>query len=319
VAIVGLGLVGHALTARLRAAGYALHGHDRAPETQRAWGSRWHAETGDPAKLGASCPVVVLAVYDSAGVLELLEGRAGVLTCGKPSVIVDCSTGDPEVLRALAARLRSRGIDFIEAPLSGSSRQIADGQATMLLGARAEVLERHDALLDALSPQRIHVGDAGMGAAAKLATNLVLGLNRAALAEGLVFAERLGIAPADFLQLVRSSPARSAAADEKGQRMVDADFAEPQSRVRQHLKDLDLMLAAAAGVGQPLPLAEAHAALLRDAVQAGDGDLDNAAVVGQIRRLARDPALSMPVSARGPVATGQTPADAAPRSVDTGR
>ena len=95
----------------------------------------------------------------------------------------------------------------------------------MLLGASTDALQSQLALLDTLAPQRIHVGGAGMGARAKLATNLVLGLNRAVLAEGLVFAERLGIAPAAFLQLVLATPARSDAAAVKGPLMVAGDFA----------------------------------------------------------------------------------------------
>ena len=133
-------------------------------------------------------------------------------------------------------------------------------------------------MLDAVALQRVHVGAAGMAAKAKLATNLVLGLNRAALAEGMAFAESLGIAPEAFLALVLATPARSAAAETKGPLMVSGRF-EPQSRIRQHLKDVGLMLAAAQAAGQPLPLSEAHARLMRDAVAAGDGDLDNAALI----------------------------------------
>ena len=187
------------------------------------------------------------------------------------------------MLQALAQRLKARGIDFIEAPLSGSSSQIAQGQATMLLGGEADAIAAHTSVLQALAAQRLHVGPAGMGARAKLATNLVLGLNRAALAEGLVFAERMGIAPAQFLQLVLSTPARSDAAAIKGPLMVSDSFA-PQSRVRQHLKDVNLMLENARLVGQKLPLSETHAALMRAAVAAGDGELDNAAIVRQLRR-----------------------------------
>jgi 3-hydroxyisobutyrate dehydrogenase-like beta-hydroxyacid dehydrogenase len=153
----------------------------------------------------------------------------------------------------------------------------------MLLGASGEAIVRHRDLLDAIAPKRVHVGGAGMGARAKLATNLVLGLNRAALAEGLVFAERLGIEPARFLELVLATPARSDAAMTKGAMMVGGDF-KPQSRIRQHLKDVELMLQQAAIVGQRLPLSAVHAELLRAAVAAGDGELDNAAIVRQLRR-----------------------------------
>jgi 3-hydroxyisobutyrate dehydrogenase-like beta-hydroxyacid dehydrogenase len=213
-------------------------------------------------------------------VLEVVEGLLG---CTTLRAVVDCSTGDPDALQALAARLADRGIDFIEAPLSGSSQQIQQGTATMLLGAEPAALQRHGALLEALSSQRIVVGGPGMGARAKLATNLVLGLNRAALAEGMVFAERIGIAPDAFLNLVLATPARSDAALAKGERMVRGDF-EPQSRIHQHLKDVNLMLEQAAAARQRLPLSEVHAALLRAAVAAGDGELDNAAIIRQIRR-----------------------------------
>ncbi|HSV44386.1 MAG TPA: NAD-binding protein, partial [Ramlibacter sp.] len=160
---------------------------------------------------------------------------------------------------------------------------IAAGEATLLLGGEADAIGRCDNLLQAMATQRFHVGRAGMGAKAKLATNLVLGLNRAVLAEGFVFAQSLGIAPERFLQLVLASPARSVAAEAKGPLMVNEDFA-PQSRIRQHLKDVDLMLASAGDAGIALPFSQTHAQLMRDAVAAGDGDLDNAAILRQIRR-----------------------------------
>ena len=294
VGVIGLGLVGQALATRLCAAGFQVLGYDHQEAACQAWAACGRALAESPAQIGRLCPRVVLAVFDTRGVLEVSEGATlvqglvpgrvpGLLSADATTALIDCSTGDPDMLQAFAARLAARGIDFIEAPLSGSSSQIEAGDATMLLGATAAAVQRHADLLAALAPQRIHVGGAGMGARAKLATNLVLGLNRAALAEGLVFAERLGIAPARFLELVLATPARSDAALAKGARMVNANFV-PQSRMRQHLKDVELMLAQAASAGQRLPLSQVHAELLRAAVAAGDGELDNAAIVRQLRR-----------------------------------
>ena len=280
VGLVGLGLVGRALAHRLSIAGGTAIGFDRSAQACAEFAQGGGRVVASLAELGTHCEHVVLAVFDTAGVLEVVEGLLG---CTTLRAVVDCSTGDPDALQALAARLADRGIDFIEAPLSGSSQQIQQGTATMLLGAEPAALQRHGALLEALSSQRIVVGGPGMGARAKLATNLVLGLNRAALAEGMVFAERIGIAPDAFLNLVLATPARSDAAMAKGERMVRGDF-EPQSRIHQHLKDVDLMLEQAAAARQRLPLSEVHAALLRAAVAAGDGELDNAAIIRQIRR-----------------------------------
>lgn len=286
IGIVGLGLVGQALASRLLAAGFELTGYDLRPEARAAFGG---AAASSLREVGAHSDCVVLAVFDTDDVIDVIEGAGGLLAEGhRVRSVIDCSTGDPDKLAALARRLAGRGVDFIEGPLSGSSQQIAAGEATQLLGGDAGAIAACDAVLQTLASQRIHVGAAGMAAKAKLATNLVLGLNRAALAEGMVFAESLGIAPDEFLALVLATPARSGAAEAKGQMMVRGDFA-PQSRIRQHLKDVDLMLASASQAGQPLPLSETHASLMRDAIAAGDGDLDNAGLIRQFRRQRRNP------------------------------
>ena len=135
----------------------------------------------------------------------------------------------------------------------------------------------------AISPRRHYLGAVGMAARAKLATNLVLGLSRAALAEGMAFAESLGVERRRFLDLLKGGPAAAPAALAKGERMASGDFA-PDSRIRQHLKDVGLMRVCADKAGLALPLTEAHAKLLEQAVAAGDGDLDNAAIIRRYTR-----------------------------------
>ena len=302
IGLLGLGLVGTALALRLKLRGFTVLGFDSSAAARVAFQASGFQVADSIAQVAQNATCVLLAVFDSQGVLDVVEGPMGLVAGGwgentytnadsdarkPPHMIIDCSTGSPELLAALAARLQRLGIDFIEAPLSGSSQQIASGEATLLLGGETNVIERAHKVLDAIAPARFHMGGAGMGAKAKLATNLVLGLNRAVLAEGMVFAKALGIEPARFLQLVQNSPARSGAAEAKGDLMVRtlSDSEVPvQSRIRQHLKDVDLMLSAARASNQGLPLSEAHAALMREAVQAGDGDLDNAAIVRQIMR-----------------------------------
>lgn len=282
IAIVGLGLLGSALARRLLAAGFAVTGFDLREEARAALATHGGQSVGTLKAL-AGAPCVLLAVFNTDDVLAVVENSDGLLSAPGLATVIDCSTGDPDALKALAARLKAGGIDFIEAPLSGSSQQIAAGEATLLLGGEAQAIARCDSVLVAITDKRIHVGGAGMGARAKLATNLVLGLNRAVLAEGMVFAENMGIAPEQFLALVLGSPATSGAAQAKGQMMVSSDFA-PQSRIRQHLKDVKLMIETAAVSGQSLPLSQAHAALMQAAVDAGDGDLDNAAIIRELRR-----------------------------------
>jgi 3-hydroxyisobutyrate dehydrogenase len=138
-------------------------------------------------------------------------------------------------------------------------------------------------VLDALFPKRFHVGKIGDGGRAKLAINLILGLNRLALAEGLVFAARLGLDSAAFLEVARASAAASQVMDTKGPKMVAGDFTA-EGRVRQTLKDARLMLEQADRVGQELPLLAVHTAVLEACVRCGDGEMDNSIVIEEIRR-----------------------------------
>jgi 3-hydroxyisobutyrate dehydrogenase-like beta-hydroxyacid dehydrogenase len=190
---------------------------------------------------------------------------------------IDCTTGDPVRIEGVARGLAARNVNFVEAPLAGSSEAIRRGEATMFVGGDSSDCED---LLAAISARRIAVGPAGMGARAKLAINLVLGLNRAALAEGMAFAEAAGIDRRQFLELYRASPAASAAALAKGEKMVTGDYS-PESRIRQHLKDVQHIRRYAR---TELPLTEAHEKLLTGAIAAGDGELDNAAIILQYTR-----------------------------------
>ena len=288
VGLVGLGLVGTALAKRLRTAGYQCIGWDVRQDAMLAFEAAGFEVCASVDLMLTQTNTLVLAVFDTSGVqavVDQIQQQRKIQNQSSPSFItlIDCSTGDPVKLAELAYQLTAKNIHFVEAPLSGSSVQIENGQATLLLGGELQHIESVKPVLNALAKTQVYVGGAGMAAKAKLATNLVLGLNRAALAEGMVFAQTLGIQPETFLQLVLNTPARSEAAVVKGSMMVKEQF-EPQSRIRQHLKDVQLMLDMADMSAQNLPLSQAHAQLMRNAISQGDGELDNAAIIRQIRR-----------------------------------
>ena len=134
-----------------------------------------------------------------------------------------------------------RGLRFLETPVSGSSGQVSRGEGVGLIGGDPQVAAEIEPILRALFPSYFHIGGVGDGGRAKLAVNLILGLNRLAMAEGLVFAERLGLDPEAFLKVARGSAAYSQVMDIKGPKMTRGDFAA-EGRVTQHLKDVHLML-----------------------------------------------------------------------------
>jgi 3-hydroxyisobutyrate dehydrogenase-like beta-hydroxyacid dehydrogenase len=284
VGIVGLGLMGSVLARRLVAAGFDVVGYDiDAAKTKGlvALGGHAAASIGDIAR--AADPII-LAVFDTDQVEEVVEGPIlAALGEGSGKVVMCTSTCDPDRIAALARRVAPRGLRFLETPVSGTSEQVRRGEGVGLIGGDPAVAAEAASVLDAIFPVRFHVGGPGDGGRAKLAVNLILGLNRVALAEGLVFAGRLGLDPQAFLEIARGSAAYSQVMDTKGAKMAASDFA-PEGRARQTLKDVYLMFDQAARCGQSLPLLEVHRDILTACVAAGEGDLDNSVVINEIRR-----------------------------------
>src|SRR5262249_44312454 len=180
---------------------------------------------------------------------------------GSGKIVLCMSTCDPDRVAALANRVIPRGIRYLDVPVSGTSDQVRRGDGVALIGGDVSIADEVKDVFGALFVRRFHVGKVGDGGRAKLAVNLILGLNRLALAEGLVFAERLGLDPAAFLDVARGSASYSQVMETKGPKMVRDDFSA-EGRVKQTLKDVHLMLDKAAAVGQKLSVLAVHADVL---------------------------------------------------------
>jgi 3-hydroxyisobutyrate dehydrogenase-like beta-hydroxyacid dehydrogenase len=270
-----------ALAERLLAAGHPVLGHDIAMERLATLQARGGAAAASACDVARGARLIILALLDAPTTARVVEAIAADLRAGDR--LIDVSTSTPAATVALAAHLAARGVTLIDAPLSGSSEQIRRGEAVTMLGGPPEAIASCADLWPVLAGRHVHLGPTGSGHRAKLATNLILGLNRAALAEGLAFAESLGLDPAAFVELVRATPAYSRAVDAKAAKMLARDYA-PESRIAQHRKDLGLVLEAGRDARIALPLTTAHAAVLDAAIAAGDGALDNAAIIEVWRR-----------------------------------
>lgn len=220
------------------------------------------------------CDIVFLCLPNSDVARSMV--RDAKLRPGQ--IIIDTSTGDPIEVAALGAELAAHGVHYLDATVSGSSAQVLNRDVLVMVGGDATVFDRCRDLLAKFSREAVHVGPCGSGAKLKLVTNLVLGLNRAALAEGLAFAQQLDLDLTQTLDVMRRSMAYSRIMDTKGEKMVAQDFT-PQAKLSQHLKDVRLMLAASS---IQLPLSETHRDLLEKAVALGFGDADNSAVIRAI-------------------------------------
>jgi 3-hydroxyisobutyrate dehydrogenase-like beta-hydroxyacid dehydrogenase len=287
VGLVGIGLLGQALAHRLLQSGFAVVGFDVDPAKTAALAKLGGVPAASIADLARRCDAIVLAVFNTDQVEEVVERELlPALGAGSRRVVLCASTCDPDRIAALGARVAARGLRLLEAPVSGSSGQVARGEGVGLIGGDHQVAAEMEPILRALFPTYFHIGGIGDGGRAKLAINLILGLNRLAVAEGLIFAERVGLDPEAFLEVARASAAYSQVMDVKGSKMIRGEFA-PEGRVTQHLKDVHLLLEQAERVGQELPLLQVHADVLEACVRQGEGELDNSIVINEIRRRTR--------------------------------
>jgi 3-hydroxyisobutyrate dehydrogenase-like beta-hydroxyacid dehydrogenase len=289
IAIVGLGLMGEVYAQRLIGAGFKVIGFDIDPARRARLAEIGGRPVDSIAELGPPARAILIAVFNTAQVEDVIENNLlPALGDGSNKIVICLSTCDPDQVAALAARVVPRGIRYLDVPVSGTSDQVRRGDGVALIGGEPTIAAELKDVFVALFARSFQVGKIGDGGRAKLAVNLILGLNRLALAEGLVFAERLGLDPAAFLAVARGSASYSQVMETKGPKMLSGDFS-PEGRAKQTLKDVHLMLDQAAGVGQKLAMLEVHADVLEACVRAGEADLDNSVVINEVRRRGTKP------------------------------
>jgi len=284
IAIIGLGLMGEVYAQRLLDAGIPVTGFDVDPTRRARLAEIGGKPAGTIEELAKAARCIIVAVFSTDQVKDVIENHLlPALGEGSGKIVLVMSTCDPDQVAALANRVIPRGIRYLDLPVSGTSDQVRRGDGVALIGGDPAIAADVAPILDALFVRRFHVGKIGDGGRAKLAVNLILGLNRLALAEGLVFAERLGLDPAAFLEVAKGSASYSQVMETKGPKMVRGDFS-PEGRVKQTLKDAHLMLDQAAAVGQTLSVLQVHADVLEACARAGEAELDNSAIIKEVRR-----------------------------------
>ncbi len=273
VGVIGLGLLGTALTERLLQAGFPVTVWNRTrhkAEPLEARGAVWSENPlGD-------CDRVVISLYTSEVVEAVLNDMASGLRAGQ--TLVDTTTGEPRQTAALGDRLARKQVDYLEAPIAASSEQTRRGEAMAIVAGPRGAFDACREIFDAMVAKAYHVGNWGNAARMKLVNNLILGLNRAALAEGLTFASAIGLTPAEALEILKQGNAHSVVMDVKGRKMVEGDF-RVQAKLSQHLKDVRLILEEGLRADARLPFSELHCRLLEELQTAGLGDQDNSVII----------------------------------------
>ena len=278
IGVVGLGLMGTSITERLLEHGYLVYVWNRSKEKADplvAIGAIW---SDNPIQ---DCDRVILSLYSSDVVAEVIEQlKSGLRTS---QVIIDTTTGEPDDCIAMGKRLAASGVQYLDAPISGSSEQTRRGEAMVMVGGDRATFDQVSDLWPLLGKTVYYTGESGSASRMKLVSNLVLGLNRVALAEGLAYARAIGVDAASALAVLRGSAAYSRVMDVKGDKMLTNDFSV-QAKLSQHLKDVRIILNSAAEAGLELPMSQIHCELLERAESDGYGGLDNSSIIQVYRR-----------------------------------
>lgn len=281
VAFLGLGIMGHSMAANLVKAGHEVTVWNRTPKDVE--GARTAATPADAAN-GAE--VVWMCVSDTNAVEQLLFGPEGVEnSLSEGMIVVDSSTISPSATRKFADRVKTRGAQYVDAPVTGSKIGAANASLIFIAGGEEAVLERLQPLFQAMGKQVFRMGETSKGQAAKLAMNLQIALIYEGFAEALTLATKLGVNTEALLPLVQASMVRSGVVDYKAPFILKRDFS-PNFPLRLMHKDILLTLEAAKEARVKLPALETVEEIYDLATEEGQQDLDYAATLTLLEKWA---------------------------------
>jgi len=254
IGFIGLGIMGKPMAKRLLQAGYEVVCYDIDPEPVRELVAAGASEGRSSKDVAGRSDVVITMLPNSPNVEQAVLGQDGVLAgAGAGTILVDMSSIDPTITKSIAARLAEKGIVMLDAPVSGGEPRAVDGTLSIMVGGPQEAFDLVRDILLTMGASAVLVGETGSGNVAKLANQIMVGLNIAAMSEAMVLAAKSGVDPERVYRAIRGGLAGSAVLDAKIPMILQGDF-KPGFRIELHIKDLANALAAAHDVGAPLPL-----------------------------------------------------------------
>jgi 2-hydroxy-3-oxopropionate reductase len=284
VAFIGLGIMGKPMALNLKKAGHTLFVYGRRPESVAPLAQAGCTACASPAEAAALADVTIVMVSDTPDVETVLFGYNCVADGARPgSVVVDMSTISPTATREFAHKLAARGIDMLDAPVSGGEVGAINATLSIMVGGKPAVFERLQPVLAAMGKNIVLVGDHGAGQVAKACNQIVVAVTIEAVAEALVFARKNGVDPARVRDALMGGFAGSRILEVHGKRMLDNDYT-PGFKTRLHQKDLNIVMETAKQLGLALPGAGLVMQHLNALMGTGSGELDSSAVMKIVER-----------------------------------
>ncbi len=287
VALLGLGTMGSGMAANLVKAGFPLAVYNRSRTKAEVFAAQGGRVAETPADAARGARVIVSMLADDAASRAVWLGQNGALAVAeKGAVLIDCSTVTPAWIVELAKAAEARGLEMLDAPVTGSKTQAAGGQLTFLVGGPETALEKVRPVLEAMSKEIVHLGPVGSGAKMKLLNNFLCGVQLASLAEGIAWLERSGLDAEKALDLLKRGAPGSPLVANLSTRMMSRDYAV-NFYLKLMAKDLRYAGEAAAESGVELTTAANARSLFEQAVAGGYGEKDMSSVVEPIRKAAK--------------------------------
>lgn len=285
IGVIGIGNMGWGMAQRLHEAGFEVAVRDVDPAREALAAGAGLAVEATPGALAARCGLVIVAVVDAAQVDQVLfgaDGAAGALGAG--ATVVLCPTIGPADTERVAARLAERGIDAVDAPMSGGPARARDGTMSLMVACADAAFERHRPVFEVLSGHVLRLGERiGDGARVKLVNNLLAAINLAGAAEAIALAERLGLDAGRTLDVIERSSGQSWIGSDRMRRAIAGDLA-PRAHTTLLAKDTRLALQMAAAAGVPVPLGAQAASVFARACAEGWAEFDDASLLPLLRR-----------------------------------
>ena len=284
IGLIGLGIMGKPMAKNLLKAGYELVVNDRSQasiDEVVAAGASYATQ----AEIGESCDVVLTMLPNSPQVKEVMLGDDGVAAHMKAgSTFIDMSSINPVASKEIAAVLEAKGIDMLDAPVSGGEPKAIDGTLSFMVGGKQEIFDQYKELLGAMGASVVRCGDVGAGNTTKLANQIIVACNIQALSEALTLAKMAGVDPELVFQAIRGGLAGSTVMEAKAPMMI-AGNDKPGFKIDLHIKDLNNALDCAHTVGSPLPMTAAVQEVMQWLHNNGCGQNDHSAIVKYYEKL----------------------------------
>jgi 2-hydroxy-3-oxopropionate reductase len=287
IGFIGLGIMGKPMAMNLLKAGFDLTVYDIRPEPVKeviAAGAKEGSSSRDVAEKNE---VVITMLPNSPDVKLAVLGENGVLEGAKPgTILIDMSSIAPLVSKEVAAKAAEKGVEMLDAPVSGGEPKAIEGTLSIMVGGKKEVFEQVEDILKVMGASAVLVGDIGSGNMAKLANQIIVALNIAAMSEAMVLATKAGVDPEKVYKAIRGGLAGSTVLDAKVPLALKGNF-KPGFRIELHIKDLQNALDTAHEVGVPVPLASGVMEIMQALKVDGKAGDDHGGIIQFYEKLAR--------------------------------